>query len=168
VLDRYTRELTGSEMLAGEDESGFWERIREFTPEFLNREPEGIVVRISTPLNEIGKVIALAPDACICRAGSGVTYVYGTAWEQLSPVWTAIANAGWSAAVEFAPLTVRSTQDLWLSPAFSRKDRDARPKAGVAGLEARSTEQAFVMMKRVKQMFDPGSLLNRSRLYGRI
>lgn len=152
VLDRYARELSGSGMLAGEDETGFWEGIREFTPNFINREPEGIVVRVSTPLSEIGKVIALAPDACICRAGSGVTYVYGASWDQLSRLWNAIAEQSataeqrWSAAVEFAP----GGKDLWLSP-------ESSPRA-----------EAFAMMKRVKQMFDPGSLLNRSRLYGRI
>ncbi|HZQ54794.1 MAG TPA: FAD-binding oxidoreductase [Bryobacteraceae bacterium] len=146
VLDRYARELAGSGMLTGEDENGFWEGIREFTPNFLSRELEGIVVRVSTPLSEIGKVIAVAPDACICRAGSGVTYVYGSYWEQLSPLWNAIAERRWSAAVEFAP----KGKDLWFSP-------ESGPK-----------EEAFAMMKRVKQMFDPGSLLNRSRLYGRI
>lgn len=146
VLDRYARELAGSEMLAGDDENAFWERIREFTPNFINREPQGVVVRVSTPLSEIGKVIAIAPDACISRAGSGVTYVYGPSWEQLSPLWTAIAEQGWSAAVEFAP----AGKDLWLPP-------DTGPKA-----------EAFAMMKRVKQMFDPQFLLNRSRLYGRI
>lgn len=146
VLDRYARELAGSGMLAGDDESGFWEGIREFTPSFLKRAPEGIVVRVSTPLSEIGKVIAMAPDACICRAGSGVTYVYGASWDELSHLRNAIAEQGWSAAVEFAP----AGKDLWLSP-------ESSPRA-----------EAFAMMKRVKQMFDPSSLLNRSRLYGRI
>ena len=146
VLDRYMRELAGSGMLAGEDEDGFWEGIREFTPNFINREPDGIVARVSTPLSEIGKVVALAPDACICRAGSGVTYVYGVSWDQLSPLWKAIAEHGWSAAVEFGP----AGKDRWFSP-------ESTPKA-----------ETFAMMKRVKQMFDPGSLLNRSRLYGRI
>jgi glycolate oxidase FAD binding subunit len=146
VLDRYARELAGSGMLAGEDESGFWEGIREFTPNFLNREPESIVVRVSTPLSKIGKVMALAPNACICRAGSGVTYIYGTSWDQLSPLWAAVAEHEWSAAVEFGP----AGRGLWFSP-------ESRPKA-----------EAFAMMKRVKQMFDPGLLLNRSRLYGRI
>ncbi len=109
VLDCYARELAGSGMLTGEDENGFWEGIREFTPNFLSRELEGIVVRVSTPLSEIGKVIAVAPDACICLAGSGVTYVYGSYWEQLSPLWNAIAERRWSAAVEFAP----KGKDLW-------------------------------------------------------
>ena len=47
--------------------------------------------------------------------------------------------------IEFAPQTVRENAELWPSPGSD-----------------------FAMMKKIKHMFDPASLLNRGRLYGRI
>jgi FAD/FMN-containing dehydrogenase len=47
--------------------------------------------------------------------------------------------------VEFAPQSFRETMELWPRPGSD-----------------------FAMMKKIKQMFDPGCLLNRGRLYGRI
>jgi glycolate oxidase FAD binding subunit len=47
--------------------------------------------------------------------------------------------------VEFAPQQIRETAELWPAPSSD-----------------------FAMMKKVKHMFDPESLLNRGRLYGRI
>jgi FAD/FMN-containing dehydrogenase len=52
--------------------------------------------------------------------------------------------------VEFAPDHVRGTNELWGLPSFH------------------ASAEAFAMMKKVKQMFDPQNLLNRGRLYGRI
>jgi FAD/FMN-containing dehydrogenase len=53
-------------------------------------------------------------------------------------------------AVEFAPDEVRASRDLWLQDSSSE------------------SANAFGMMEKVKRMFDPGNLLNRSRFYGRI
>jgi glycolate oxidase FAD binding subunit len=47
--------------------------------------------------------------------------------------------------IEFAPQEIRETMELWPRPGSD-----------------------FEMMKKVKEMFDPGRLLNRGRLYGRI
>ena len=47
--------------------------------------------------------------------------------------------------VEFAPQSFRESMELWPRPGSD-----------------------FAMMKKIKQMFDPGCLLNRGRLYGRI
>jgi glycolate oxidase FAD binding subunit len=47
--------------------------------------------------------------------------------------------------IEFAPQNVRENVDLWPAPGSD-----------------------FAMMKKIKEMFDPRSLLNRGRLYGRI
>jgi len=47
--------------------------------------------------------------------------------------------------IEFAPQRIRESFELWPRPGSD-----------------------FAMMKKIKQMFDPGSLLNRGRLYGRI
>lgn len=150
VLARYARELSGAELLTGDQDTHFWNQIQNFSPEFLRRQPGGIVVRVSTALNEIGDVLRLVTGSCISRAASGVSYIYVTSWQGAVPIWRAATERAWSAVIEYAPDEIRSTKDLWLS----------RP----GGAEPAT----FAMMKKVKHMFDPGSLLNRHRLYGRI
>ncbi len=150
VLSRYTRELRDAEQLTSDADTQIWQQIREFTPEFLRRQPGGLVVRISSALSGIADVLRSAAGPCISRAASGVSYVYATSWQGVAPLLKAAAEHGWSAVVEHAPEEVRSARDLWFSPSCG----------------AEST--TFAMMKKVKHLFDPNALLNRSRLYGRI
>lgn len=150
VLDRYRRELTGSDELRGERDAQFWQQVTEFPQDFLRRQPEGIVARISTTLAEVGKLTSLITDACISRAASGVTYVYLASRTAVPNLRRLAAENSWNFTVEYAPDEVRASQELWtLRPG----DAEAR---------------AFAMMEKIKQMFDPRNVLNRSRLYGRI
>ncbi len=146
VLERYARELGEAEAIEGREEDAFWERVREFTPTFLARHPEGMVLRVSTTLGELAAVMQIAPGATIARAATGVAYIHLESWPAPATVW----EQGWSVVVEFAPEEIRRSQELWRLPA--------------AGAKANS----FAMMKKAKQMFDPDHLLNRARLYGRI
>jgi glycolate oxidase FAD binding subunit len=150
VLARYERELQGATRLTGAEDTIFWTQIREFPGDFLRRQPSGVVLRISTRISELIALLKLVSGACICRAASGIAYVYLNSWQGVSTLWRASAENGWSAVVEFAPLETRINRELWL-----------------LGTTKESSE-AFAMMKKVKHMFDPGMLLNRSRLYGRI
>jgi glycolate oxidase FAD binding subunit len=150
VLQRYGRDLDTGEQISGQQEISLWEAVREFSPDFLRRQPGGIVLRISTTLKDVAALFKLVSGACISRAASGLTYVYLSSWQAVSALSNAAKERGWSAVVEFAPDDIRMTKDLWLNP-FSGPEADA-----------------FAMMKKVKQMFDPQNLLNRSRLYGRI
>ncbi len=149
VLDRYARDLSGSEQLRSSEDQALWSQIRDFSAEFLHRQPAGIVLRVSTPLSEVGKLLRLTSGTSLTRAASGVTYIYFSAWQQVPAFWHSITGQGWPAVVEYAPEQVRSRQKLWLTD--ESKD-----------------DGAFAMMKSIKAMFDPHSLLNRSRLYGRI
>jgi glycolate oxidase FAD binding subunit len=149
VLDRYAREFADSDRLTGANDDSLWAQIREFPADFLRRQPSGVILRLSTPLAEVGKLLRLVSGPCISRAGSGVNYIYLSAESQVAPLWKQAAAFGWAGVVEFAPDEVRSSRELWLAT-------KAQP------------DTAFDMMKSIKQMFDPGSLLNRSRLYGRI
>jgi FAD/FMN-containing dehydrogenase len=79
-----------------------------------------------------------------------LTYVYLSSWQGVPALWSAATERGWSVVVEFAPDDIRTAKDLWLN-SFSGPDT-----------------ATFAIMKKIKQMFDPQSLLNRSRLYGRI
>jgi hypothetical protein len=150
VLNRYSRELAATEDLRGREDADLWLRVREFSSDFVRRQPGGIILRISTTLKDVHGLFKAVSGSCISRASSGVSYVYVTNWNSVLPIWKAGREKGWGVAVEFAPEDVRSTKELWL---HSSGDASA---------------EAFGMMERVKRMFDPGQLLNRSRLYGRI
>ncbi len=150
ILQRYSRDLGGAEELSGQQETAFWQSIREFAPDFLRRHPGGIVLCVSSAPREVGIVMKAVSGTCIARAASGVTYVYFTSWQGVPGLWSAAAERGWSAVVQFAPDEIRGTKDIWLQ-------RSSAPSA-----------HTFAIMERVKRMFDPQQLLNRSRLYGRI
>ncbi len=150
VLARYQKELDGASRLTGQEDSALWAQVREFSGDFLRRQPNGVVLRVSTKLAGVPALLRLISGAAICRAATGVTYVYLTSWQGLPPLWQAATENGWSAVVEFAPEENRSNKELWLMG------------------PAKETTDGFEMMKKIKEMFDPNNLLNRSRLYGRI
>lgn len=157
VLERYERDLSGSERLSDAAESTFWQKVQEFTPDFLRRQPSGVVLRISTALSDLAVLLQLITGPCISRAASGVTYVYLTNLQILPHLWTTAAEKNWSAVVEFAPDETRNAElengegeELWL--------QRSSPYSA----------DTFAIMSKVKQMFDPGLLLNRSRLYGKL
>jgi glycolate oxidase FAD binding subunit len=76
VLDRYARELPEA---TARDES-IWDEIREFTPRFLEQNPQGSVVAISSKLTEMPAIasgLASSNDTpFIARAASGVIYAH--------------------------------------------------------------------------------------------
>ncbi len=147
VLARYGAELSGGERIAGSDEAAFWAQIREFAADFMLRQPSGIVLRISTTLSELAGLLQLVSGPAISRAGSGTTQVYLSSSKALIPFLAAAAGYNWKFSVEYAPDDFRGTQI---------------PQA----LVSMPSASTFAMMKKVKQMFDPRNLLNRSRLYG--
>ena len=150
VLSRYGRDLQEAEELTGADDDNFWKQVSEFPADFLRRQPGGIIVRLSTTLSEVASVFRFAPGTIISRAGSGVSYVYFTSWNGIEQLGQLAVQRGWTAVIEYAPDEVRRSRNLWL----------AAGSAGDAG--------TFAMMRKIKQMFDPKNLLNRSRLYGRL
>jgi glycolate oxidase FAD binding subunit len=140
VLDRYLRELPWARAVEGAEEDSLWEEIREFTARFLETHENGLVIRTPCALSEVGNVMEGLPWPALARAGSGVCWGY---YPQVGD----FEHRGdlQRGVVEFAPQDVRETWQLWPRPGSD-----------------------FAMMKKIKQMFDPGFLLNRGRLYGRI
>jgi len=123
----------------------FWPEVRNFTPQFLDRHPDGAVIRVSCTLKDVAAVMESFPGPALARAASGVCYGYFEQAES-TVAWFARAKAGgWKAVVEFAPEGRKRTLELWPSP-----------------------EGDFEIMRRVKALFDPSNLLNRGRLYRRI
>ena len=143
VLGRYARDLEGGEALEGDAERQAWREIRQFTPLWLATYPEGAVVRVSSKLNEVGRVLEALPETAVARAGTGVCHGYFKEAEEAG-LWMKERRAG-TATIEFAPQAFREREVLWPAPG---KD--------------------FAIMESIKNMFDPDRLLNRGRLYGRI
>jgi glycolate oxidase FAD binding subunit len=154
VLDRYSSELAWAGSVEGAEEKALWEEIREFTAHFLNAHETGVVVRVPCALSEVGQVMEALPTPALARAGSGVCWGY---YSQLTdsaprpnsapPVAPRVSKGTepTHSLIEFAPQNIRENVDLWPAPGSD-----------------------FAMMKKIKEMFDPGCLLNRGRLYGRI
>jgi FAD/FMN-containing dehydrogenase len=147
-MDRCEREFAkgwGGLAYEGAPQERLWRHIEEFTPGFLASHPEGAVVRASCTLKEVDAVLTTFPGPALARAGSGVCYGY-FAQAAGAAAWLREAAAGrWKAVVEYAPAEWKRGAELWPAPG--------------GDLE---------IMRRVKQMFDPGNVLNRGRLYGRI
>jgi glycolate oxidase FAD binding subunit len=150
VLARYERELSGAQIVKGEDERAWWKCISEFPADFLRRQPGGVIVRLGTPLTGIGTLLKLVGGTVVCRAGSGVSYAFLSSWHPAPSILASAVAQGWTAVVEHAPDDVRSTQPLW--------GENSNPNSSAA----------FAMMGKIKRMFDPAQLLNRSRLYGKL
>jgi glycolate oxidase FAD binding subunit len=146
--ERYERELAplaDGVAFEGDRQDNLWRHIRELTLEFLARCRQGAVTRVSCTLKETEAVMDQFEGPAIARAGSGVCYGY---WEKADDAawWAAHApERGWKAVVEFAPEERKADLDLWPAPGGD-----------------------FALMQRVKTLFDPGNVLNRGRLYGRI
>jgi glycolate oxidase FAD binding subunit len=141
VLDRYSRELPGAQMLECDEERTLWNEVCEFTSRFLAENSRGAVLRMSCSLSEVGRVLDWMPATALSRAGSGVCYGYFPQVQELA----LLTDFGPGAVIEFAPQSFREAADLWPVPGSD-----------------------FEMMKKIKDMFDPRGLLNRGRLYGRI
>jgi glycolate oxidase FAD binding subunit len=148
VMDRYERELARLAdwmLFEGGRQDDLWNRVENFTPWFLERNPDGAVVRASVVLKGVEEVMASFDGPALARAGTGVCYGYFERTEDAAG-WLAVGSRrGWKAVMEFAPEERKRALDLWPGPG--------------PDLE---------LMRRVKGLFDPANLLNRGRLYGRI
>ena len=145
ALQRYEAELAAiAGRLAVETEcpETFWPDVESFTPQFLKRYPDGAVVRVSCTLKELESAMASFAGPAVARAASGVCYGYFERCEAAAAWMAGAVQRGWKTVVEFAPQDWRKTADLWPSPG--------------GDLE---------LMRKVKKLFDPESVLNRGRLY---
>lgn len=122
------------------DAPKFWHDVHNFTPRFLDKFPEGVVVRTSTTLNDMPAAVESLDAPLVARAGSGVIYSYFN-HPETAVDWMA-AHPQWTSIIEYAPVSQKESLPLWPSPGGDME-----------------------LMKRVKQMFDPDNLLNRGRYY---
>ena len=142
LLQRYARELPQYDSLESAAETAFWQAIREFTPRYLARHPAAAVVRASATLKTLATLAQTTDAALLLRAGSGVAYAH---FPEAAAAFQWMAAAEFHAVVEFAPEPERTNSPLWPRPGSD-----------------------FETMARIKRLFDPQTLLNRGRLYGRL
>ncbi len=148
AMDRYERELDqlgGGMALRSNDQQKLWRPIEQFTPGFISQNPHGAVVRASCTLKEVEAAMASFPGPALARAGSGVCYGYFAESSAASQWLRDTAAQGWKSVMEFSPEARQEGLELWPSPGAD-----------------------FELMRRIKNLFDPGYMLNRGRLYGRI
>src|SRR4051794_18525918 len=107
VLERYERELSDAQMVKREEETAWWKCVTEFPADFLRRQPGGVVIRLGTPLTEIRTLLKAVSGTMVCRAGSGVSYVYLSSWRPAPPILATAADRRWTAVVEHAPDEIR-------------------------------------------------------------
>jgi glycolate oxidase FAD binding subunit len=105
LMDRYRRSLQTAEMISGNEEASLWNAVREFTPSFLARNPEGAVVRVSRTVTSLDSVIEL-PQPVVSRAATGVSYVYYDRCEDCPA----------ADVIEYSPVNRKSNLKLWPSP----------------------------------------------------
>ena len=144
AVNRYQQDqaLRDARVLEDSSQDSVWRQMQEFTPQFMQSNPNGAVVRASCTLKELENVAASFEGPAIGRAGSGVCYGYfkqsGSAAEWLNGA----AGRGWRAVIEYASGADKPGLEMWPRPGGD-----------------------FEIMRRVKRLFDPGNILNRGRLY---
>jgi glycolate oxidase FAD binding subunit len=106
VLDRYSKELPGAEVLEGSAEDDPWAGIREAPRDFLREHPDGAVTTIRCGLSQVGDWLERLPAPAIARAGSGVVHGFFAHAE----------DAPGNGLIEFAPAAFRESKTLWPDP----------------------------------------------------
>ena len=145
VLDRYARELAGWGRLGEAEAAAFWAAVREFTPAFVREHPQGAVVRVTTNLSGLSRVLDGLTGPVLARAGSGILWAHFDDCDAAQAWVRGMAQRGYCAVIEFAPPERKAQLEMWPAPGAD-----------------------FTLMQRLKDHFDPHRLLNRGRLYGRL
>lgn len=148
AVERYEREMANlADGVAFEDapQEQLWHHISDFSARFLDQHENGAVVRASCTLKDAESVMDSFEGPALARAGSGVCYGYFEDSESAVRWMTDAVRRGWKVVMEFSPEKQKAALNLWPAPGGD-----------------------FEIMRRVKNLFDPGGVLNRGRLYGRI
>ena len=106
MLHRYSHELSAARTIEGAEEQERWNSIRELVPRFLAEHENGIVLRVSCALSEVGPVLEALPAPAVARAGSGVCYGCYQRFEDIR----------YLGVIDFAPPAVRQNFELWPQP----------------------------------------------------
>lgn len=120
-------------------DSKIWAQVRDFTPTWLNQHAEGHVLRLSNQLMEMESTLTKLPAEYATISRAG----NGTIYAHTPSAATLPANS--KGVIEYSPAQRPSSEQLWPAPGND-----------------------FFLMQKIKHYFDPDTLLNPGRLYGRI
>lgn len=145
VMTRYRAELPGATVLKADAGAALWHKVEEFVPGILYESADATVVRVSTTIPKLGEVLASLSVPALARAASGIVYACFASPSDAAAWLDATAARGWKAVVEATSVQAKTSLTLWPTPGND-----------------------FDLMRGVKNLFDPGNLLNPGRLYGRL
>ncbi len=145
VVARYRRELAGAAVIEETAEAALWQKVQEFVPMALAENSEATVIRVSTKLQQTGNVLASFAAPAVARAGNGVVYACLASPTEAAEWLRGGRAPGWKAVVEATSPAGKTSLELWPSPGGD-----------------------FLLMRKIKHLFDPHNLLNPGRLYGRL
>ena len=129
----------------GGEEALFWQSLQMVSQRFLERNAQGVVVKVYTPVSESIEVLNLSGGGVLSHAGPGTARVWFSEVSVAKEFVSRVLARNWEPFVEAASQEARGLITLW-------------PKPG----------GDFAIMERIKRMFDPQGLLNSGRLYDRI
>ena len=95
------------------DISRWWKSMTDFTADFLAGNLQVSFFVWARRLRTIG-ALKLVSGTVVCRAGSGVTYIYLSSWRRTSHPGSAAAD-GWTAVVDSHPM-MSVHAELWVEP----------------------------------------------------
>jgi glycolate oxidase FAD binding subunit len=145
VMTRYRAELPGAAVLEADAGAALWHKVEEFVPDALYESADATVVRVSTTTPKLGEVLASLRVPALARAANGIVYACFASPGDAAAWIEATAVRGWKAVVEATSVKAKTSLTLWPTPGND-----------------------FELMRGVKNLFDPGNLLNPGRLYGRL
>ncbi len=137
--------LGAGRILTLEEEQRFWQTLRNATPRHLEKFKDAAVVRVSTTLKDSADILASAEGAALAHAASGIVRAWFSRPDAATRWLNACIARGAKGLIEFSSETAGRNLTRWPAPGGD-----------------------FEIMKRIKHMFDPESLLNSGRLYGLI
>jgi hypothetical protein len=143
-VDRLSRMIQPPEVLTGEAESDFWNRLVNYGDRFGRT----FRLRVNTVLGDLAEHLE-APDLeGIAYAASGTVVLYGmadgmAAGDTIRSRMARAGSAGGSAVLESGPVELRRQVDVWGS---------ARPE--------------WKFTHGIRKTFDPTRVLNRGRYVG--
>jgi glycolate oxidase FAD binding subunit len=76
ILDRWSREMPGCEVLQGDAEARLWDEVREFPAHFLAANPRGAIVPFHGKLSDMAATATRLTVPFTARAGSGIIYAH--------------------------------------------------------------------------------------------
>ncbi len=141
LLARYARELSGAEVLEGDREKSLWASVGGLAPGWLETARGLAVVKVVHPASALMEVARLGHGPVWSQALNGVTRLGCRDAAEVAEA----CSSGHLSLVEWSDPARRKGLELWPAPG--------------PDLE---------LMKQMKAVFDPDSLLNPGRLHGRI